>query len=128
MQLDLNGYQELFQRSAEAAADFSWPAIAQATLNAYRTALAGSSAGKILFVQPFSLGSPGGGPRILRALLERAPFAWHSVCATPERPGAWPNETYLRSRPSWGRIERSRFAGNSQCHGTIFRARFFAGD
>ena len=105
-----NGYQQLFQRSAEAAADFSWPAIAQATLNAYRTALAGSSGGKILFVQPFSLGSPGGGPRILRALLERAPFAWHSVCATPEQPEAWPNETYLRSRPSWGRIERSRFA------------------
>ena len=110
LQLDLNGYQQLFQRSAEAAADFSWPAIAHATLNAYQTALAGSSGGKILFVQPFSLGSPGGGPRILRALLERAPFAWHSVCATPERPEARPNETYLRSRPSWGRIERSRFA------------------
>ena len=36
----------------------------------------GSSAGTILFVQPFSLGSAGGGPRILRALLERAPFVW----------------------------------------------------
>ena len=70
----------------------------------------GAPPGKILFVQPFSLDSPGGGPRILRALLEHAPFAWHSVCATPERPEARPNETYLRSRPSWGRIERSRFA------------------
>jgi glycosyltransferase involved in cell wall biosynthesis len=110
LELDLTGYQDLSQRSAAAGADFSWPAIAQATLNAYQTALATSSPEKILFVQPFSLDSPGGGPRILRALLERAPFAWHSVCATPERPEVRPNETYLRSRPSWGRIERSRFA------------------
>jgi glycosyltransferase involved in cell wall biosynthesis len=110
LHLDLNGYQQLSQRSAEAVADFSWSAIAQATLSAYHAALAGSSAGKILFVQPFSLGSPGGGPRILRALLERAPFAWHSVCATPEPPEVRPNESYLRTRLSWGRIERSRFA------------------
>jgi len=124
LQLDLNGYQELFQRSAEAAADFSWPAIAQATLNAYHGALAGRSGGKILFVQPFSLGSPGGGPRILRALLERAPFSWHSVCATPERPGVWPNESYLRSRLSWGRIERSRFAAIPKATAPFFAPLF----
>lgn len=68
LQLDLDGYQELFERSAEAAAKFSWPAIAQVTVSAYRAALAGGSVGKILFVQPFSLGSAGGGARILRAL------------------------------------------------------------
>jgi glycosyltransferase involved in cell wall biosynthesis len=110
MQLDLDGYRELSDRSVEAAAGFSWPSIAEATLDAYRLALKGGSAGKVLFVQPFSLGSPGGGARILRALLERSPFAWQSICASPNRPRAWPNETYLRSRPSWGRIEHSRFA------------------
>jgi glycosyltransferase involved in cell wall biosynthesis len=110
LQLDLAGYRELFERSAKAALGFSWPPIAEATLHAYRAAIEKGSAGKVLFVQPFSLGSPGGGARILRALLERAPFAWQSVCASHQRPKAWPNETYLRSRPSWGRIEHSRFA------------------
>jgi len=121
LQLDLDGYQELFERSAEAATEFSWPAIAQATLSTYRTALAGGSAGKILFVQPFSLGSAGGGARILRALLERAPFAWQSICTSPERPRAWANEMYLHSRPAWGRIEHSRFATIPK-----FTAPFFA--
>jgi hypothetical protein len=100
----------LSERSTTVAANFSWPTIAQATLGAYRTALAGRFAAKILFVQPFSLGSPGGGPRILRALLEGAPLAWRSVCAAPKKPKARPDETYLRTRPWWGRIERSRFA------------------
>jgi hypothetical protein len=47
----------------------------------------------------------------LRALLEGAPLAWQSVCATPKKPNAWPNELHLRTRPFWGRIEHSRFAG-----------------
>jgi glycosyltransferase involved in cell wall biosynthesis len=111
LQLDLDRYQEMFARSSEAATGFSWPSIAEATLDAYRAALADACAGKILFVQPFSLGSPGGGARILRALLERAPLAWQSVCASPRKPRVWPNETYLRTRPFWGRIEHSRFAG-----------------
>ena len=106
----LEGYQQLSERSVNVASEFSWPPIAQATLDEYRSALAGQSAAKILFLQPFSLGSPGGGPRILRALLERAPFAWQSICASPNRPRGRPDETYLRTRPWWGRIERSRFA------------------
>jgi glycosyltransferase involved in cell wall biosynthesis len=110
LELDLDRYQELSERSTEAAAAFSWPAIAQATISAYGSALQGGPTGQILFVQPFSLGSPGGGPRILRALLEGAPFAWHSVCATPEKPKVWPQETHLRTRPFWRRIEHSRFA------------------
>jgi glycosyltransferase involved in cell wall biosynthesis len=72
LKADADRYRELFQRSMEAGGAFSWPEIAQATLGAYRTALATGSTGQILFVQPFSLGSPGGGPRILRALLEGA--------------------------------------------------------
>jgi len=110
LQLDLDRYQEMFTRSTKAATDFSWPSIAEATLAAYRVALSGSSTGKILFVQPYSLGSPGGGARILRALLEGAPLAWQSVCASPKKPKVRPNETYLRTRPFWGRVEHSRFA------------------
>ncbi|MEY2490054.1 MAG: hypothetical protein QOC70_1996 [Verrucomicrobiota bacterium] len=106
----LDVYQQHSARSTKVAAEFSWPAIAQATLGNYRDAVTARSAAKILFVQPFSLGSPGGGARILRALLERAPFAWQSVCASPQRPGVRSDETYLRTRPWWGRIERSRFA------------------
>jgi glycosyltransferase involved in cell wall biosynthesis len=124
LQLDPVPYQELFERSAEAVAEFSWPAIAEATLRAYRAALGGGSPGKIVFVQPFSLGSPGGGPRILRALLERAPFAWQSVCTYPERPEPWPNETFLPSRPAWGRIEHSRFARIPSRMGPFFAPMF----
>jgi glycosyltransferase involved in cell wall biosynthesis len=101
-------YEKLSGRSREAATKFSWPAIADATLDSYRHSLKGG--GKVLFVQPFSLGSAGGGARILRALLERAPFAWRSICTSPAKPKAWPNEIHLQSRPAWGRIEHSRFA------------------
>lgn len=111
LQLDLGRYQEMSTRGAETAEMFSWPSIAEKTLDAYRVALTRSSGEKILFVQPFSLGSPGGGPRILRALLESAPLAWQSVCASAKKPKAWPNEVHLRTRPFWGRIEHSRFAG-----------------
>lgn len=103
-------YEKLSMRSAEAASEFSWPTIAETTLGVYREAFKSGSAGTVFFVQPFSLGSAGGGPRILRALLEGAPFAWQSVCTSPGRPKAWPNEIHLRSRPAWGRIEYSRFA------------------
>ncbi len=124
LQFDLDRYQEMAARSAEAATAFSWPSIAGATLDAYRLALAAASTGKILFVQPFSLGSPGGGARILRALLEGAPFAWLSVCASPRRPKVWPNETYLRTRPFWGRVEHSRFAGIPNATAPLFAPLF----
>jgi glycosyltransferase involved in cell wall biosynthesis len=121
LQLDLDGYQKLFERSAEAAAEFSWPAIAHATVSAYRNALARPSAGKVLFLQPFSLGSAGGGgARILRALLERAPFVWQSICTSPEKPKAWEDEIYLPSRPSWGRIEHSRLASIPKLTAPLF--------
>jgi glycosyltransferase involved in cell wall biosynthesis len=118
--LDPGAYQKLSQRSVATASEFSWSPIAEATLSAYRNALGANFARKILFVQPFSLGSPSGGARILRALVERAPLAWQSVCASPTRSGVWPNEIYLRSRPWWGRIERSRFAGIPNATATFF--------
>lgn len=108
--LDLVAYEKLFERSAEVVKQFSWSGIAQETIEIYRERLRAIQAGPVLFVQPFSLGSAGGGARILRALLGQAPLEWHSICSSPERPKAWPNETHIRSRPSWGKIERSRLA------------------
>jgi glycosyltransferase involved in cell wall biosynthesis len=110
LQLDLRDYQRLIERSADAATEFSWPAIARTTLGVYRATLGRDSTARVLFVQPFSLGSAGGGARILRALLECAPFACQSICTSPERPKGWANEIYLNSRPAWGRIEHTRFA------------------
>jgi len=110
LRLDLVAYEKLFERSAEAAAEFSWAQIADDTLCAYRDRVAALAQNPILFVQPFSLGAAGGGSRILRALLENAPMKWHSVCCSPRRPKPWPNETHLPSRPFWGKIETSRLA------------------
>lgn len=110
LELDLLDYGKLSRQSAEAATAFSWSKIARDTIDAYRERL-GARAQPILFVQPFSLGlGGGGGGRILRALLGNAPVPWRSVCVSPQRPKAWPGETHLPSRPSWGKIETSRLA------------------
>jgi glycosyltransferase involved in cell wall biosynthesis len=106
---DLAAYDSLSKRCAEISAAFNWRTIAGNALAEYRERLREQQ--KILFVQPFSLGSAGGGgARILRALLKAAPVNWHSVCCSPRRPKPWPNETHLPSRPSWGKIETSRLS------------------
>jgi glycosyltransferase involved in cell wall biosynthesis len=95
--------------STAAAAKYAWPPIADETLTHYRRVLH-ETVQPVLFVQPFSVGSAGGGARILRALLEEAPVAAQSVCCSPEKPKPWRNELHVRTRPSWGRIEHSRLA------------------
>ncbi len=64
------------------------------------------------FVQPFSLSSPGGGARILRALLQNAPYDILSIATHPSKPAktARFSEVHLPSRPYFGRLERSRLA------------------
>jgi glycosyltransferase involved in cell wall biosynthesis len=124
LELDLPDYEKLSRRSAEAAAVFNWSKIARDTIDAYRERLSGR-AQPILFVQPFSLGlGGGGGGRILRALLGNAPIPWQSVCVSPQRPKAWPGETHLPSRPSWGKIETSRLAMFPKMTTSIFAGRF----
>jgi glycosyltransferase involved in cell wall biosynthesis len=120
LQSDLSEYEKLSRRCAEAAATFDWQSIAKATLLAYQNALEQNAPGPVFFVQPFSLGAAGGGSRILRALLESAPFVWCSVCTSPQRPKRWPNEFHLQSRPAWGRIEYSRFASVPNLTGRLF--------
>lgn len=124
LKLDLIEYEKLYERSADAAKTFSWSKIAQETLEIYRERLRAVKARAILFVQPFSLGSAGGGARILRALLGNAIADWHSVCSSPGRPKSWPNETHIRSRPSWGKIETSRLAMFPQMTMSIFAPGF----
>ena len=65
---------------------------------------------RIAFVQPFGLGSPGGGPKILRALLEDAPVDWKSFAAGVRPPSVpFVVEDHLPLRPSFGRLEQTRF-------------------
>ena len=126
LELDSDGYETLRTRSLQCAAGFSWSAIAETTLGVYRSARRRGAERKILFVQPFSLGSAGGGPRILRALLENAPYPWKSICTSPGGAAPWPNEQCLPSRPSWGRIERTRFARLPKATASFFAPMFRA--
>ena len=80
----------------------------------------------IVFVQPFGLNSSGGGPRILRALLQDAPEAALSVCCgiwTPP-PTSISEEVFIPSRPNFGRIETTRFARYLNCTLPAFQQGF----
>ncbi len=123
LQLEAGAYAQLAERSAPVGATFRWSEIAEATLDSYQQLLRGTE-NPILFVQPFSVGSAGGGARILRALLEQAPMAWQSVCSAPAKPRPWPNEVHIRSRPSWGRIDHSRLAALPHLTKRFFAGRF----
>lgn len=123
LKLDVAAYESLSKRCVGIAAAFNWRTIAGNALAKYRERLREQQ--KVLFVQPFSLGSAGGGgARILRALLKAAPVNWHSVCCSPRRPKPWPNETHLPSRPSWGKIETSRLSMLPKKTMSIFAPRF----
>jgi hypothetical protein len=64
----------------------------------------------LLTVQQFSIYGIGGGPRILRSLLEDAP--WDTVSVSTGEPSALMagsiREEHLRARPGFGRLERTR--------------------
>jgi glycosyltransferase involved in cell wall biosynthesis len=110
LEMNPSAYADLARLSADRAAAFDWLRIARQTIEIYRKELAGGGR-PILFIQPFSIGvTSGGGGRILRALLENAPFPWKSICTGPQRPPPWRKEVHLAARPFWGRIERTRFA------------------
>ena len=124
LQLGPVEYEDLSKRSVEVAASLDWGTIAKETIEIYRDQL-DRRRSKILFVQPFSLGvGGGGGARILRALLDRAPVDWQSVCCSPRRPAPHPNEKHLPSRPSWGKIEMSRLATLPRMTMPLFAPRF----
>ena len=64
----------------------------------------------IATVQPFGLGSPSGGSRILRALLTNQEEPFLSVCTAtaPPPPAPFGEEIFLPLRPHFGRIESTR--------------------
>ncbi len=103
-------YRGLIEECAQTAAAYSWRSIAANTVSAYRAALNRFSTPLVL-AQPFHLSSPGGGPRILRALLEDAPMPTAIVSTAPDAPGLGDStlESHLPRRPSFGRIEHSRW-------------------
>src|SRR5687768_3640510 len=80
----------------------------------------------IVFAQPFGINAPGGGPRILRALLKEAPIPWTSVCAQAHAapPTSFGREIHLRKRPYLGRIERTRFSWIANAVEPLFERRF----
>ena len=81
---------------------------------------------RVAFVQAFGLNSPGGGPRILRALLQDAPAQWTSFCTHPEPPSkpAFGMEEHVPIRPWFGRIERTRFSWMPNKLEPLFARRF----
>lgn len=124
LELEPAGYEKLSQRSSAGAAAFDWSKIAGDTADTYRERLI-DRARPILFIQPFSLGlGGGGGARILRALLGKAPLPWRSVCVSPQRPKTWTGEIHFPNRPSWGKIETSRLAMFPKMTMSIFAGRF----
>jgi len=67
----------------------------------------------LALVQPFGINSPGGGPRILRSLLDDAPAPFVSVCTSLRRPDDFDAsyEVHLPIRPYLGRVEHTRLSG-----------------
>ena len=65
---------------------------------------------KLASVQPFSLTGAGGGPRILRSMLEDAPADVFSVCTAPrcETSPRTVREIHLPARRQFGRLESTR--------------------
>ena len=112
LQAKREDYVALAERCRAPANAFRWAAIADATAKIYRNAGAQLSAPSILFVQPFTLTTAGGGARILRALLEKSPVPFTIVCTSPEPPKPLNGNTqvHLPLRPFFGRIERTRFS------------------
>lgn len=66
----------------------------------------------IVFVQPFGLRDSSGGGRILRALLEKAPVPFLSICTSvrPPAPPPFGQEVHVPPRPFFRRLEATRFA------------------
>ncbi len=67
---------------------------------------------RVLFVQPFGLGSTGGGQRIFASMIKDQPFEKLSINADPyPGPGPdWIEERHVPIRPRLGRLDRGRFS------------------
>ena len=76
-------------------------------------------------VQPFGLRAPGGGPRILRALLAGFDQPYRSVYSSPRATAELADrEIHLSSRPFLGRIESTRLDPSVDVLEYVFSGRF----
>lgn len=109
--LDVPSYCRLAERSVEAVAAYSWQGIARDTARDYRAALDKRRASSLVFVQPFGITAAGGGARILRALLQDPPVPSTIISTSPTAPDIplAANQFHVPRRPSFGRLERSRW-------------------
>jgi glycosyltransferase involved in cell wall biosynthesis len=80
----------------------------------------------VAFVQPFSVQAPGGGPRILRAMLEGRPHDVISVCTSAGAPPAADivRELHVPPRPTFGRLESTRLHRQLGVAGLALERRF----
>jgi glycosyltransferase involved in cell wall biosynthesis len=126
LRLDPATYRGLVDRSAKAVADHSWSVIARDTLQSYRSALRALFGPTVVFAQPFGLSSPGGGARILRALLQDPPVRPAIVSTAPEAPQGRERfrELHIPRRPSFGRIEQTRWHSLPEVVAPLFRSSF----
>jgi glycosyltransferase involved in cell wall biosynthesis len=123
LRMEVNQYADLAAKSRAIADQFRWERIAADTIEQYRARLADLN--RIVFTEPFGVGSPVGGARILRSLLRDAPVATVCVCTSPEGPTIpYPHEIHVPLRPNFGRIERTRFTGLPHSLAPVFRRRF----
>jgi glycosyltransferase involved in cell wall biosynthesis len=126
LQLDRASYRSLVERSRKAVVEKSWSTIARDTLQCYRSSLRSLGEPSVIFAQPFGLSSPGGGARILRALLQEPPVLSTIVSTSPEPPQARErfHELHIPRRPFFGRIEHSRWHTVPELVTPLFRRSF----
>ena len=115
-------YAELSAQCIALSGKYRWSEIAGETLRKYRTAFDRLS-DVVVFTQPFSLVSAGGGPRILRSLLKDAPVPTLAVCTAPPNQ-CHDSELQVPLRPNFGRIERTRFNALAHSVTPLFRGGF----
>ena len=115
-------YAELSTECASLSSKYRWSEIAAATARKYQTAFERLSE-LIVFTQPFSLASAGGGPRILRSLLKDAPVPTLAVCTAPPNQ-CQDGELQVPLRPNFGRIERTRFNALAHSITPLFHGTF----
>ena len=115
-------YAELSAQCVALSGRYRWNEIAEETIRKYRQMFDRLS-DLVVFTQPFSLTSAGGGPRILRSLLKDAPVPTLAVCTAP--PGQCHDlELKVPLRPNFGRIERTRFNAIAHSITPLFHRRF----
>jgi hypothetical protein len=80
----------------------------------------------LAFVQPFGFSSAGGGPRILRMLVEDAPMEVMSIVTSPYPAGPTSvlPELHLPARPNFGRLEWTRLNRSFNALNPLFAPRF----